>query len=113
MDTELLLEIGAGFAVVALFANQLFAFVLKWREKPGDLVPPNWVEVCQKVEQLHAWHNVRNADGVPVWYMPSSLEKAIIQLAVAIDKQSDILRQVAQMSSDTAKMVKWVVEDKK
>jgi hypothetical protein len=37
-------------------------------------------KVKEKVDDLHDWHDKRDADGVPLWYVRRSLEDAIKDL---------------------------------
>ena len=39
---------------------------------------------------LHEWHAVKDAEGVPVWYVRRSLEEAIKELSGNIARQTDI-----------------------
>jgi len=43
-----------------------------------------------KVNKMYDWHNKTDADGVPVWYVRSSLELAIKELAMAIKHQNEL-----------------------
>jgi len=40
--------------------------------------------VAQQIRDLHSWHDVRDEDGVPSWYVRKSLEDKIEGLAQAI-----------------------------
>ena len=48
-------------------------------------------DIDHKVRDLHIWHDRQDKDGVPVWYVRSSLEGAINSLAENISRQTDIL----------------------
>lgn len=41
------------------------------------------------IADLHAWHAKTDSEGVPVWYVRSSLEKAIDRLAIQLQKQTE------------------------
>jgi SH3-like domain-containing protein len=49
---------------------------------------------------LHDWHNVTDVDGVKVWYMRSSLEKAIENLSVNVKEQTGVLHKMHEGSKD-------------
>jgi deoxyribodipyrimidine photolyase-like uncharacterized protein len=46
-------------------------------------------KVVKQIDELHAWHNKEDDDGVKVWYVRKSLEDAIEKLASAINKLSE------------------------
>lgn len=46
------------------------------------------------LENLYDMHNVRDADGVPLWYVRRSLEEVIGKLADNIDKQSQLMEKL-------------------
>ena len=114
IDTSKLLELSIGLGAAALVLKIIFDFLKPVLDKflGSDKKEPSiarQVESCceilqgmrHKVDELHSWHNVRNADGVPVWYVPSALEKAIQALAANINEQTAVLRGVAEIQKDT------------
>ena len=120
-----LLELGVGIVAIYLVLRMVFDFLLPILNKRVEDRPER-SDVIDKVEQsmkllenvhedieelrtkiadLHAWHNVRTVDGGFVWYVPSSLEKAIEQLAKSIDVQTSVMRELITESRDTKKAV--------
>ena len=45
-------------------------------------------EVLSLTKELHDWHDQRDADGVPVWYVRKSLETTISALTAAVTELS-------------------------
>lgn len=114
IDTSRLLELSIGLGAAVVVLKIIFDFLKPVLDKllGNDKKEPSMsrqVESCcemlqsmrHKVDELHSWHNVRNADGVPVWYVPSALEKAIQALAANINEQTAVLRGVAEIQKDT------------
>lgn len=53
--------------------------------------------------ELHSWHNVKDADGVPIWYVRKSLEEIVKQNAEAVSLlsqqsiiQTQVLKELAE-----------------
>lgn len=44
--------------------------------------------------ELHRWHDKEDEDGVKIWYIRSSLERAIHKLAEAADAQTRLMEKV-------------------
>jgi len=53
-----------------------------------------WRTMCDRVHDLWEWHNVKDDDGVYVWYIRKSLSEAIRSLA---DSATETARINAQM----------------
>lgn len=56
--------------------------------------------MVQKIQELHDWHSVTDVDGVKVWYMKSTLEKAIGVLAGNVDKQTEVIQDLSENIKD-------------
>ena len=41
---------------------------------------------AKHIGDLHRWHDVRDNEGIPVWYVRRSLESAILKLTDAVDR---------------------------
>jgi hypothetical protein len=119
MDESLLLEIGVG----GTFAILLIRFVLDWAKplidrKMGakDVDCAGCRDVMLReigvnrvlIQDLHAWHNVRNSDGGFVWYRSPNLEKAITQLSESIDRQTDLVRILTEIVRENQKTMERV-----
>ncbi len=46
------------------------------------------------VRDLHEWHDVRDVDGTPIWYVKRSLEVSIEKLATNIDIQTRMFERL-------------------
>lgn len=64
-------------------------------------------DAFEKVKELHEWHDRRDADGVPVWYVRKSLEDIIKQNADAVTMlaqqgtmQTQLLKELAEAQKD-------------
>ena len=50
--------------------------------------------LSRQVDDLHEWHSQTDEDGVRVWYVRQSLEKAIDRLARTIEAQTKLLDRI-------------------
>ena len=51
-------------------------------------------ELSRQMENLYDWHNVRDQDGVPVWYFKRSLEDTLDKLSDSITKQTLAMERI-------------------
>jgi len=65
-------------------------------------------EIRHLTKELHTWHDRRDEDGVPVWYIRRSLEDSIEKLAEAVtalslnaSAQTHALEQIVTQSAQT------------
>lgn len=49
----------------------------------------------RQTEDLHEWHDVKDNEGVRLWYVRRSLEDAIKELATNIGRQTEIFQAMA------------------
>jgi hypothetical protein len=119
-----LLDIGVG----GVFAILLIRLVLDWA-KPlitkqfGREQDDNQETGCRNcrdtilheigknrllLQDLHAWHNVRNSDGGYVWYRSPNLERALTQLSESIDKHTELVRILTEIVRDSQKTMERV-----
>jgi hypothetical protein len=115
---DLVLQLGVG----GIFAVLLIKLVLDWLKpiidkklatepSPPAKADPDKDAIAElvaavgrmekKIDTLHEWHNVRGQDGRLLWYYPSSLDKAIGDLAKNIEAQTEILRNLGLMVRDS------------
>lgn len=120
-----------GFVALAMILYRLVDYLLNKRWHLDSMSKPDCDERCIKdgnevhdaskkiidvdlkklasqVDQLHAWHNKTDRDGVPVWYVRSSLEDAINRLVSAIEVQTKLLERL-----ETRQELETQFEDKK
>lgn len=85
------LGIGGIFAIMVI--REVLSF-LRARNGGGPS------SIAKQVDDLWTWHNVRDGDGVPVWYVRRSLEESIAKLADSIEKLVEIQRAMSARLSD-------------
>lgn len=95
----LLTQTGVAGILIVLVLREVFAFVRTRNAEPE----PTRVTLLARIEfltttlegmrrqlnELHAWHDQRDADGVPVWYVRTSLELAITGQTAAMKTLAD------------------------
>lgn len=47
-------------------------------------------DIKDKVDDLYNWHNQRDANGIPLWYLQPSLEQSIKKLTAQIDRSVEV-----------------------
>ncbi len=60
-------------------------------------------EIGRQVAELHKWHDKTDQDGVPVWYVRSTIEQAILALSANVEKQTDVFRELANEIRGTSR----------
>ena len=68
-------------------------------------------KTMRQIEDLHDWHNVRDADGRFAWYVRQSLENSLDRLADAILAQTDVLRDLGYEVKHTREDVDKLMRD--
>lgn len=98
--SELLIQIGVGGIFAKLILREVFAFLNRYRGGRGGSQKENIErriggvhERMWKVDKLYDWHNARDEEGVPVWYVRKSLEQAIKNLSASIDVLQESIRE--------------------
>jgi hypothetical protein len=92
----LLTQLGVGGILVFLFMKQMFEYLKSRDEKRKNGSHTSATndmfallrDVQSEVRDLHKWHDVRDEDQVPVWYVRKSLERQIEKFAGAVEKMS-------------------------
>jgi hypothetical protein len=94
-------ETVAVFSLLALFAvDRVMGFL---RSRGVDLL-----KMARQIDRLAELHAKTDEDGVPVWYVRRSLEKAIVDLGEAIRYQTELLGQLTQEIKETRRdVVRW------
>ncbi len=100
MDSLSTTDAGIIFIGIILILREVFAFVV--RKRNGDVFTKDCVkclrETHQRTRDLHKWHDVRDDEGVPLWYVRKSLEKSIDRLADNVEQQTQVI--VDHLSKD-------------
>lgn len=95
--SELIVQIGVGGIFAILVLREVFGFLGRYRggnhkenieRRIGGVHERMW-----KVDKLYDWHNARDEEGVPVWYVRKSLEQAIKNLSSSIDVLQESIRE--------------------
>jgi hypothetical protein len=63
--------------------------------------------IRKQVDELYKWHDQRDTDGVPVWYMRKSLETAILQLSENLAKQTEVLQHQTEVLRDMKREIEF------
>ncbi len=97
-------ETVAVFTLLVLFAVDKTMGFLKSRGI--DLL-----KMAQQIERLDEMHAKTDEDGVPVWYVRRSLEKAVTDLNEAIRHQTELLQALTQELKETRRdIIRWQAE---
>jgi hypothetical protein len=97
-------ETVAVFTLLVLFAVDRTMGFLKSRGI--DLL-----KMARQIERLDEMHAKTDEDGVPVWYVRRSLEKAVTDLNEAIRHQSELLQALTQELKEVRRdVMRWQAE---
>lgn len=75
--------LGIGGILALLILREVFTFLNKRRGMDA------YTKVFSQINDLWNWHNVRDQDGIPTWYVRRSLEDSVSKLADVIEKLDD------------------------
>jgi len=64
-----------------------------------------------QMHDLHDWHDKEDNDGIKVWYVRSSLEESINKLAINVEKQTEIYRELILSVKDLNLKVELVYRE--
>jgi hypothetical protein len=67
--------------------------------------------LCQQTADLHEWHDMRDSEGVMLWYVRRSLEEAIVKLADNIGEQTRVLNRIDVNQAALTEVVGRMRED--
>ena len=89
------------FSLLLLFAvDRVMGFL---KSRGVDLM-----KLARQIDRLAELHAKTDEDGVPVWYVRRSLEKAIVELGEAIRYQTELLGQLTQEIKETRRdVLRW------
>lgn len=94
----------AVFTLMVLFAVDKAMGFLKSRGV--DLL-----KMARQIDRLDELHAKTDEEGVPVWYVRRSLEKALVDLNEAIRNQTELLQQLTQEIKETRRdTARWHAE---
>lgn len=116
MIPEPITQIGLLCAVVAVILDKLLPYVVKkngndtHRQMQEDLkmmkqqlarLEQDTASVKRYAGELHRWHDKEDEDGVKVWYVRQSLERAIERLADAASSQTKLLEEILRRQKES------------
>ena len=84
-------DIGTAGILTILILREVFEYLKKRDRKNEDVTI---LDIRKKVDELHSWHNQRDADGIPVWYVKQSMHANIDKLTDVMALQTQTLAQI-------------------
>lgn len=95
---NVLVQLGVGGIFCVMVLRLVFDFLGKKKFAKNDvcLTPA----IIQQIKDLWDWHNKTDDEGVKVWYVRRSLEKAIERLAENTDTQTKIFTELVHEIKD-------------
>lgn len=100
MDPSLM-DVGISIVIVLMLLDKILPYLTKKNGSNSKIM----TKIERQVDELWEWHNIKDADGVPIWYVRRSLEDAIHKLADNIGAQTDILRSMIETQRDFARLI--------
>ena len=95
---NVLVQLGVGGIFCVLVLRLVFDFLSKKKfGKNGLCLTP---KIIQQIQDLWEWHSKTDDEGVKVWYVRRSLEKAIERLAENTDTQTTVLTELVHEIRD-------------
>lgn len=109
MIPEPVTQIGLLCAVVAVILDKVLPYIAKRNGHDPQRQIQDDIKIMKQqlmhleqdaaltkryVSELYRWHDKEDDDGVKVWYVRQSLERAIERLAVAADAQTKLLEEI-------------------
>ena len=90
-------EVGIGGAVAILVLKEVFNFIKEMR-KDNSCVDDDKERrrINNKIEALYEWHNVKDENGVPIWYHRPQAERIIEKMAENIATQTEVLKDLSR-----------------
>lgn len=94
--SETLTQLGIGGVLAIMVLKETFGFVRgqKRNVASGCSRPEDVEEIKRMIKDLHTWHQKEDEDGVKVWYIRKSLERAIKDLSEVIQQQTEVVRRM-------------------
>lgn len=96
---EFLTELGGPATFVVILLYIIFDFLKKRKSNCNGTesyvkISRDVKAILEKVDDLYQWHDVRDRDGTPIWYVKRSLEDVIIHLGENIEKEGRLLEKL-------------------
>jgi len=128
---EFIGQVGVGGIFLLLVLQMVFKFVKEHREKKNgadetgdaillrrlDAMSEVMKETCNTAKatsrhtsDLLKMHEVKDADGVPIWYYRRSMEDAIDRLGITIDKQTTVMNEMSRRQERSTDVLERIVK---
>ncbi len=89
------LSVGGIFSLLVI--DRVFKFIKDRKvDEADDEQGKLLLSLSREVHELHQWHDRRDADGVPVWYVRTSLERAVADLTKKVDRLGTVIDALAR-----------------
>jgi hypothetical protein len=82
--------LGAFVLFAVLVIERIFAYFKGKGEREARS------QTKKMIEELHTWHDMRDEDGVPLWYVRKSLEAAITTLGTNLGRLADAIEGMSR-----------------
>ena len=80
-------------ALVVVILDRVFTFVKHQRGNGSDALIS---QIAVQTAELHTWHAREDEEGVKIWYVRRSLEKAVLELSANTSAQTELLRELVR-----------------
>ena len=70
-------------------------------------------EQASQLRDLHGWHDQRDADGVPAWFVTTSLKQAVASQAEILERLAQQSERQADQGDQTAKILGAILAHQK
>lgn len=109
MFEQYITEAGVAGVIIYIVLREVFTFIGGRKKENGSAPVLKSIQELHNsqgqmmvlVQALHSMHDQKDSDGVYIWYVRRSLEDAINQLAVNIDRQTDVFKElVTQLKTE-------------
>jgi len=83
------------FGIFGLLGGLMVKIVYDWlKSGKNGILSKNVEEIKQTVSNSWALQNVRNEDGVPVWYLPKQLKETMKEVVHNTERSNNLLEQI-------------------
>jgi len=95
--------LGSLILAILVFVFQIKK-IAKEMQEAKKLHVKHLARAAKQVDELHEWHDVRDEDGVKIWYRRRSLEEKLETLTKSIDAQTNQMsRLIDRLEHDHGK----------
>lgn len=95
---NVLVQLGVGGIFCVMVLRLVFDFLNKRKNGKNGVCLTS--ELVKQIQDLWDWHAKTDEEGVKVWYVRRSLEKAITRLAENTDTQTKVLSELVHEIRD-------------